>query len=212
MAASSRARRRCSSTSIMLLAMLRAVYAARRLDAARAVVGRALDADGRRRCSACAMAIAALSSWQGGGPVAAERDRRGRSTATGVRTRPLRQARDWGYQRLAAGATRADRRCRAAADRAAGRGRLRLDAGVRTVRRADAAGRQLRRRARCAGATLPADAAPRGCAPPRRIRRWSLGDSNSTAIHADGTLGRGVGEVELARQESDAGQPDRGEP
>ena len=31
----------------------------------------------------------------------------------------------------------------------------------------------------------------------------TVGDSNSTAIHADGTLGRGVGEVELARQESD---------
>ncbi len=31
-----------------------------------------------------------------------------------------------------------------------------------------------------------------------------MGDSNSTAIHADGTLGRGVAEVELARQESEA--------
>ena len=39
-----------------------------------------------------------------------------------------------------------------------------------------------------------------------------VGDSNSTAIHPDGTLGRGVGEVEQARQESDGGQPDRGEP
>ena len=29
-----------------------------------------------------------------------------------------------------------------------------------------------------------------------------VGDSNSTAIHADGTLGKGVAEVELARQES----------
>lgn len=28
----------------------------------------------------------------------------------------------------------------------------------------------------------------------------TLGDSNSTAIHADGTLGRGVAEVELSRQ------------
>jgi uncharacterized heparinase superfamily protein len=32
----------------------------------------------------------------------------------------------------------------------------------------------------------------------------TLADSNSTAIHADGTLGRGVTEVELSRQESDA--------
>jgi uncharacterized heparinase superfamily protein len=32
----------------------------------------------------------------------------------------------------------------------------------------------------------------------------TVGDSNSTAIHADGTLGRGVAEVELNRQETDA--------
>jgi uncharacterized heparinase superfamily protein len=30
-----------------------------------------------------------------------------------------------------------------------------------------------------------------------------IGDSNSTAIHPDGTLGRGVGEVELSRQETE---------
>ena len=30
-----------------------------------------------------------------------------------------------------------------------------------------------------------------------------VGDSNSTAIHADGTLGKGVSEVELSRQESE---------
>ena len=33
----------------------------------------------------------------------------------------------------------------------------------------------------------------------------TLADSNSTALHPDGTLGRGVGEVELSRQESEAG-------
>ncbi|WP_436449841.1 heparinase II/III domain-containing protein, partial [Enterococcus faecium] len=32
----------------------------------------------------------------------------------------------------------------------------------------------------------------------------TLSDSNSTAILPDGTLGRGVAEVELSRQESDA--------
>ncbi len=31
-----------------------------------------------------------------------------------------------------------------------------------------------------------------------------MGDSNSTAIHSDGTLGRGVAQVELSRQESEA--------
>jgi uncharacterized heparinase superfamily protein len=31
----------------------------------------------------------------------------------------------------------------------------------------------------------------------------TVADSNSTAIHADGTLGRGVGEVELSRHETD---------
>ena len=40
-------------------------------------------------------------SWQGGGPTSAATVH-AVIAATGVRTRPLRQARDWGYQRLAA--------------------------------------------------------------------------------------------------------------
>src|SRR3546814_10092712 len=43
----------------------------------------------------------ALSSWQGGGPLTADAlDRL--VDGTGIRTRPMRQAREWGYQRLAA--------------------------------------------------------------------------------------------------------------
>ena len=87
--------------TIMLLAMLRETYAARREDLpafAQSALARAVPAllgtmHGDRM----------LSSWQGGGPatpdaIAAVIE------ASGIRTRPLRQARDWGYQRLAAGA------------------------------------------------------------------------------------------------------------
>src|SRR3546814_1754442 len=46
----------------------------------------------------------ALSSWQGGGPLTADAlDRL--VDGTGIRTRPMRQAREWGYQRLAASTT-----------------------------------------------------------------------------------------------------------
>src|SRR3546814_13514769 len=43
----------------------------------------------------------ALASWQGGGPLTADAlDRL--VDGTGIRTRPMRQAREWGYPRLAA--------------------------------------------------------------------------------------------------------------
>ena len=45
-----------------------------------------------------------LASWQGSGAIGAERVE-SVIGASGVRTRPLRQARDWGYQRITAGAT-----------------------------------------------------------------------------------------------------------
>ena len=102
--------------TVMLLAMLRETYAARRLD---------LPERGRRRrwrgwcrrCSASTHGDRGLSSWQGGGPATADAIA-AVIEASGVRTRPLRQARDWGYQRLAAGHRGADRRRRAAAGRA----------------------------------------------------------------------------------------------
>ena len=86
--------------SIQLLTILGEAYASRRLqtpdfiDAARARMVTAL-------LGLC-HGDKGLSSWQGSGPIAGEIIEQV-IEATGVRTRPLKQAREWGYQRLAAG-------------------------------------------------------------------------------------------------------------
>ncbi|MBY0520575.1 MAG: heparinase, partial [Sphingomonas sp.] len=85
---------------IALLTMLREGYAARRLDPPEFI------AETLAKLVPALLGLLhgdrALSSWQGGGPltpeaIAAVID------ASGVRTRPLRQARNWGYQRMSAG-------------------------------------------------------------------------------------------------------------
>ncbi|WBH15197.1 heparinase II/III family protein [Sphingomonas radiodurans] len=181
-----------------LLAMLRETYAARRLDLP-APVQDALTRIVPALLGVC-HADRGLSSWQGGGPVAADRVAQV-IEASGIRTRPLRQARDWGYQRLAAaGAV------------------LIMDAAPPPVARVVEGGcastlafefsdGPARIVVNCGGARA-ADArlSPGLVAGLRTTAAHStltLADTNSTAIHADGTLGRGVAELELSRQESE---------
>jgi len=184
---------------IMLLTMLREVYAARRLEeppAIGAVLVRMVPA-----LLGICHGDHGLSSWQGGGPVPGETIDQ-IIAATGVRARPLRQARDWGYQRLAAGsailimdaapppvARLVEGGCAStlAFEFSDGPSRLIVNCGG----------------ARAALAQLPA-ALAEGLRTTAAHSTLIVGDSNSTAIHADGTLGRGVGEVELARQESES--------
>ncbi|MCU6455114.1 heparinase II/III family protein [Sphingomonas sp. A2-49] len=184
--------------TIMLLAMLRETYAARREEppaAVQAALTRAVPAllgtmHGDRM----------LSSWQGGGPATAD-EVAAVIDASGIRTRPLRQAREWGYQRLAAGgavlivdaapppiAKLVEGGCAStlAFEFSDGDARLVVNCGG----------------ARAAVAQLPA-AYAEGLRTTAAHSTLVVGDSNSTAIHADGTLGRGVAEVELSRQESD---------
>jgi len=183
---------------IMLLTQLRAVYEARRIEPP------ALIADTLARMVPALLGVClgdgGLSSWQGGGPVPGA-EIADIIAATGVRTRPLRQAREWGYQRLAAAGSV-----------------LVFDAAPPPVARlvkggcastlafefSDGAHRII---VNCGGARagiaqLPA-ALAEGLRTTAAHSTLVVGDSNSTAIHADGTLGRGVGEVELARQESE---------
>ncbi|HEX8556160.1 MAG TPA: heparinase II/III family protein [Sphingomonas sp.] len=186
--------------TLMLLAMLRETYAARRLDLPEAVsrvLARSVPA-----LLGVVHADRALASWQGGGPVSAD-DVAAVIEATGVRTRPLRQSRDWGYQRLAAGPAV-----------------LIVDAAPPPIARAVAGGcastlafelsdGAARLIVSCGGAraglsSLPA-AVVEGLRSTAAHSTLVLADTNSTAIHADGTLGRGVTEVELSRQESDGG-------
>jgi uncharacterized heparinase superfamily protein len=184
---------------IELLSQLRAVYAVRRRDLPEGIaqaLARAVPA-----LLGVTLGDGGLSSWQGGGPIFGTRVEAA-VTASGVRTRPLRQARDWGYQRLACGQTR-----------------VVLDAAPPPVTRLAAGGCAStlafelsdgphRLIVNCGGvsgsARLPADfaAALRTTAAHSTL---ILADSNSTAIHPDGSLGRGVGEVELDRQEIDTG-------
>lgn len=183
---------------VMLLTALRAVYDARRIEPP------ALIADTLARMVPALLGVClgdgGLSSWQGGGPVSGDRVA-DIIAATGVRTRPLRQAREWGYQRLAAAQSV-----------------LVFDAAPPPVARlvkggcastlafefSDGANRII---VNCGGARAGLAQLPSALAEGLRTTAAHstlvVGDSNSTAVHADGTLGRGVGEVELARQESE---------
>ena len=184
--------------ALMLLVALRAVYAARRLDAPAGVE------EAVARLVPPLLGVAhgdyGLSSWQGGGPVAGDTVD-AVIAASGVRTRPLRQARDWGYQRVAAMGTLvlmdaapppiaalADGGCAStlAFELSDGPNRIVVNCGG----------------ARMANATLPATLTE-GLRTTAAHSTLVLDDANSTAIHADGTLGKGVSEVELSRGESD---------
>lgn len=143
-----------------------------------------------------------LSSWQGGLPVDAETVN-DVLIASGAHGRPLRQSRDWGYQRLANGAAV-----------------LIVDAAPPPMARvahggcastlafelSDAAERLI---VSCGGAGVTgarmSPAMMTGLRSTAAHSTLTIGDTNSTAILPDGTLGKGVRQVELTRQESELG-------
>jgi uncharacterized heparinase superfamily protein len=182
---------------IELLAGLAAVYDQRRAELPAAVAGalaRAVPAllgvtlgDGR------------LSSWQGGGPLEAERIERA-VAASGIRARPLRQSRDWGFQRLSGGATVVIADCAPPPVARLARGGC---ASTLAFEMADGPHRLI---VNCGG-DRPWGALPGQITEALRTTAAHstlvLADSNSTAIHADHSLGKGVTEVELDRQEQE---------
>jgi len=144
------------------------------------------------------MGDGALSSWQGGNPGDAVQ-----LTALiegcGLRARPLRQARGWGYQRLSALGTivvldgaappptkLAPRAC----------------ASTLAIEVSDGAQRLI---VNCGGpGLLPTTLSEELVAALRSTAAHStlaLGDMNSTAVLPDGTLGKGVDEVTIVRSE-----------
>lgn len=186
--------------AITLLAMLRAVYDVRREDMP-PFVGRSLE-----RIVAALLGIlhgdGAPGSWQGSAPTDPARIT-AIVAASGIRTRPLRQARDWGYQRLSAGGTvvQIDAApppvARLARNGCASTGAIELsDGATRLI--VNCGGAAL------AGSMLPAELS-QGLRTTAAHSTLILDDSNSTAILPDGALGRGVSEVELERQELDQG-------
>ena len=184
---------------IKLLTMLREAYAARRLEPpepVRSALYRMVPA----LLGVC-HGDRGLSSWQGGGPVLGETIA-AVVTASGVRARPMRQTRDWGYQRLSAATTVV------IADAAPPPIARLVEGGCASTlafELSDAADRIVVNcgGARTASVRLPA-ALAEGLRTTAAHSTLIVGDSNSTAIHADGTLGRGVVEVELSRQESES--------
>lgn len=183
---------------VMLLTMLRETYAARRLEAPQFVQ------------SALARMVTALlgvchgdkglSSWQGGIPISGDVITQA-VEATGIRTRALKQAREWGYQRLAAQGTVL------IMDAAPPPLARLIEGGCASTLAFELSDGQHRIVVNCGGSraanlSLP-NALSEGLRTTAAHSTLIVGDSNSTAIHADGSFGRGVAEVELSRHETD---------
>jgi uncharacterized heparinase superfamily protein len=185
---------------IELLSMVRAVYDVMREDPPAYLteaLGRAVPA-----LLGLTHGDGGLASWQGG---AATDSAQVESivAASGIRTRPLRHARDWGYQRIHAGHTillvdaAPPPVARVAEAGCASTGALEISDGPdRLV--VNCGGAAL------TGAWIPAELA-NGLRTTAAHSTLTLADSNSTAILPDGNLGRGVTEVELHRQELQSG-------
>lgn len=186
--------------AVMLLSMLLAVYDVRRQtppDALEAAIGRTVPA-----LLGVTHGDGGLASFQGSAPVPAEKVT-AVIEASGIRTRPQRQPREWGYHRLSGGATV-----------------LIVDAGPPPVSRLSAGGCAStlaiemsdgphRLVVNCGGsressAHIPARLT-QGLRSSAAHSTLIVADSNSTAIHGDGTMGRGVAEIELDRREVDTG-------
>ncbi|MEK6637115.1 MAG: heparinase II/III family protein [Pseudomonadota bacterium] len=186
--------------AVILLSMLREVYDARRIEcpvSITAMLARAVPA-----LQGVTLGDGALSSWQGSPPLA--RDKVDAViAASGVRTRPLRQARDWGYQRLSAGHS-------VVVVDAAPPPIARVSGGgcasTLAFELSDGAHRLV---VNCGGGNSGGKAVSAGLSEGLRTTAAHstliLADSNSTAILSNATLGKGVGEVELDRQENEAG-------
>jgi len=185
--------------ALMTLTMLRAAYQARRIEPPE-ILGATIALMVPPLLGIC-HGDRGLSSWQGGGPVRGE-DVDAIVAATGVRTRPLRQAREWGYQRMNGGQTVV------IVDAAPPPIARLVEGGCGSTLAFELSEGAQRIIVNCGGArTLSVNVPPALTEGLRTTAAHStlvLGDSNSTAIHADGMLGRGVVEVELNRQESDA--------
>lgn len=186
--------------AVMLLSMLQAVYDVRR------ETPPACLTDGLGRAVPALLGLAhgdgGLGSWQGAGATAPQAVQ-AVVQASRVRARPLRQAREWGYQRIAAGSTVVQ------VDAAPPPVARLADAGCASTGAIEISDGPLRLIVNCGGAALEGAWIPRDLAQGLRTTAAHstlvLNDSNSTALLADGKLGKGVTEVELNRQELDQG-------
>ena len=185
--------------AVVLIALLAEVY-----DAVHVDVPEFLNSLQLRAVAALhgvALGDGALSSWQGSGPISAEYIAQV-VAASGVRTRPLRQARDWGYQRMAGGSTVV------IVDAAPPPASRIGGGGCASTLAFELSDGDKRLIVNCGGArgtaTIDADLAA-GLRTTAAHSTLVVGDSNSTAILNDGSLGAGVRAVELDRTELEGG-------
>lgn len=184
--------------TVETLTLLRAAYAARRMEPPEAQT-RVLP-----KMVAALLGVTlgdrGLGSWQGGAPVSAARLAEVIATS-GVRTRPLRQPRDWGYQRVAAGGSVL------VVDAAPPPVARQVEGGCASTLAFELSDGDARLVVNCGGARAGAAGLPVELVTALRTTAahstLCVADTNSTAILADGRLGRGVSEVELSRQESE---------
>ncbi len=139
----------------------------------------------------------ALSSWQGCGPGEASR-LSALIEGCGMRARPLRQARGWGYQRMSALGTIVLLDAAPPPQRLAGQG----SASTLAFEMSDGGQRLI---VNCGGPGLvPSTLSPELVMGLRTTAAHStlvLGDTNSTNIQPDGSLGKGVEDVAIERTE-----------
>ena len=183
---------------VMLLSMLARVYDARRIEMPPAL-GNALHFSVPPLLGVT-LGDGGLSSWQGSPPLAGARVE-AIVAASGIRTRPQRQARDWGYQRVSAGQTVLIMDAAPPPDRRVANG------GCASTLAFELSDGRHRLIVNCGGANAGGAHVSRTLANGLRTTAAHssliLADSNSTALHADGTLGRGVSEIALERQENE---------
>jgi uncharacterized heparinase superfamily protein len=138
-----------------------------------------------------------LGSWQGAGAVPAERVA-ALIEASGVRTRPLRNVRQWGYQRISA--AKAVLQLDAAPPPLARHAR----SGCASTLAFEFSDRGQRIVVNCGGSAFAGGQVPLriegGLRATAAHSTLVLDDTNSTAVLINGKLGSGVGEVEIDRR------------
>lgn len=185
------------SALVELLSQLRAAYIAGQHDVPEPIADALEGAVGA--LLAVTLGDEALSSWQGGN-MGSKRRLHAAVEGSGVRARALRQARGWGFQRLEAKGTIL---VFDAAPPPPSRAFSGGCASTLALELSDGANRLV---VNCGGVGAAVDALPpdlvRALRSTAAFSTLTLGDRNSTAILDDGSLGKGVGQVELARDET----------
>jgi uncharacterized heparinase superfamily protein len=182
---------------VEILGQLRAVYTAARREAPDWLT-EALTASVGALLSVT-LGDDALSSWQGG-HMASRRRVAAAAEGAGIDALPLRQARGWGYQRVQA---RTSVLVFDAAPPPPPRALKGACASTLAFEFSDGPSRLI---VNCGGAGEGRGALPSALVHALRTTAahstLALGDRNSTAIHEDGSLGKGVSEVELVRDDT----------